>query len=78
MPRPAAALFSSYLIVTSLAAVHVRNQHFSILVQIVVGKNGHVVSAHAISGPPETSKACENAVQKWVFDLISSSISRSR
>jgi hypothetical protein len=36
-------------------------------VDIVVGKNGHVISAHAYSGPAEGYKACENAVRKWIF-----------
>jgi hypothetical protein len=44
-----------------------REQHFTVTVEIVVGKDGHVVSAHAVSGPPEGYKACENAVRKWVF-----------
>ena len=44
-----------------------REQHFTVMVEIVVGKDGHVVSAHAVSGPPEGYKACENAVRKWVF-----------
>jgi len=37
--------------------------------KIVVGKDGHVVSAHAVSGPPEGYKTCENAVRKLVFKL---------
>jgi len=44
-----------------------REQHFTVMVEIVVGKDGHVVSAHAVSGPQEGYKACENAVRKWVF-----------
>jgi hypothetical protein len=44
-----------------------RAQHFTIEVEIVIGKNGHVVSARAVSGPSEGYKACENAVRKWVF-----------
>jgi hypothetical protein len=35
--------------------------------EIVVGEDGHVVSARATSGPPERYKACENAARKWVF-----------
>jgi hypothetical protein len=45
-----------------------RQQHFTVKVDIVVGKDGHVASVHAISGPPEGYKACENAVRKWVFE----------
>ena len=44
-----------------------RAQHFTVTVEIVIGKDGHVVSAHAVSGPPEGYKACEDAVRKWVF-----------
>jgi hypothetical protein len=44
-----------------------RQQHFTVKVNIVVGKDGHVISAHAYSGPPEGHKACENAVRKWTF-----------
>ena len=44
-----------------------REQHFTVTVEIVVGKDGHVVSAHAVSGPPEGYKTCENALRKWVF-----------
>jgi hypothetical protein len=35
---------------------------------MLVGKDGHVISAHGISGPPEGYKACENAVKKMVFE----------
>lgn len=44
-----------------------RTQHFTVTAEIVVGKDGHVVSAHAVSGPPEGYKPCEDAVRKWVF-----------
>jgi hypothetical protein len=44
-----------------------RAQHFTVTVEIVIGKNGHVISAHGVSGPPEGFKACEDAVRKWVF-----------
>ena len=44
-----------------------RGQHFTVGVDIVVGKDGHVLSAHGVSGPPEGYKACENTVRKWVF-----------
>jgi hypothetical protein len=44
-----------------------RAQHFTVKVEIVIGKDGHVVSAHGVSGPPAGYKACENAVRKWVF-----------
>jgi hypothetical protein len=44
-----------------------RAQHFTVKVDIVIGKDGHVVSAHGVSGPPNAYKACEDAVRKWVF-----------
>lgn len=42
-------------------------QHFSVTLQVVVGKNGHVLSAQAVTGPPDAHKAAEAAVRKWVF-----------
>jgi hypothetical protein len=47
------------------ASLH--GQHVSVEVEFVVGKDGHVVSAHAVSGPKEAGKACEDAVRKTVF-----------
>jgi hypothetical protein len=44
-----------------------RAQHFTVTVDIVIGKDGHVVSAHGVSGPSEGYKACEEAARKWVF-----------
>ncbi|HWW22362.1 MAG TPA: energy transducer TonB [Edaphobacter sp.] len=44
-----------------------RGQHFRVDVEIVIGKDGHVTSAHAISGLSEAYKAAENAIKKWVF-----------
>ena len=44
-----------------------RTQHFTVKVEMVIGKDGRVISAHAVSGPPEAYKACEDAVRKWVF-----------
>jgi hypothetical protein len=44
-----------------------QNQHFTVGVEIVIGKDGHVIGAHAISGPREAYKACEDASRKWVF-----------
>jgi len=46
-----------------------RTQHFTVMVEMVIGKDGRVISAHAVSGPPEAYKACEDAVRKWVFNL---------
>ena len=44
-----------------------RGQQFSVKVDIVIGKNGRVMSAHAVSGPAEGQKACEKAVKKWIY-----------
>ena len=44
-----------------------RRQHFVVSLEIVIGKNGHVISAHAVSGPPDGFKGCEDAARKWVF-----------
>jgi hypothetical protein len=34
---------------------------------MLIRKDGRVISAHAVAGPPEAYKACEDAVRKWVF-----------
>jgi hypothetical protein len=44
-----------------------RGQHFSVEVDFVVGKDGRVVSMHAVGGPPEGQRACEEAVRKSLF-----------
>jgi hypothetical protein len=44
-----------------------RGQHFTVAVEIVIGKDGHVVSAPGVSGPSEGYKACEDSLRKWVF-----------
>ena len=35
--------------------------------EVVIGKDGHVVSVHGTSGPTEAYKTCEDSVRKWVF-----------
>lgn len=42
-------------------------QRFTVKVEIVIGKNGRVISARAVSGPPKGFKACQDAVRKWIF-----------
>jgi Gram-negative bacterial TonB protein C-terminal len=42
-------------------------QHVTVVVRIVIGKDGHVLSARGVSGPKEAYKACEDAVRKWVY-----------
>jgi TonB family protein len=44
-----------------------RQQHFLVTVEIVIGKDGRVISAHASSGPPEAYKAAEVAARKWRY-----------
>jgi len=38
-------------------------------VQIVLGKDGRVISAKAVSGPPEYFKICEKAAKKWIYPV---------
>lgn len=59
-PKPVQTIFPEW-------PSSVRQQHFSIAVQIVIGKDGRVVSAHALSGPPDAFKAAEAAVRKWRY-----------
>lgn len=44
-----------------------RQDHFSVQVEIVIGVDGHVVSAQAVSGPPKAYKAAESTARKWEF-----------
>jgi outer membrane biosynthesis protein TonB len=44
-----------------------RQEHFSVTVEIVIGKDGRVISAHAATGPSNAYKAAENTVRKWTF-----------
>jgi hypothetical protein len=43
-------------------------QHFSLMLQLLVGKDGHVESAKAISGPERYYKAAEKAASRWTFE----------
>lgn len=45
----------------------VRGQHISVEVDFVIGTDGRVVEAHAVSGPEKGRKACEDAVRKSIF-----------
>jgi hypothetical protein len=44
-----------------------RQEHFKVEVQIVIGTDGHVVSAQAVTGPSKAYKAAEDTVRKWIF-----------
>jgi hypothetical protein len=44
-----------------------RSQPFVVKLEIVIGKDGQVIGAHGVAGPPEAFKACEDAARKWVF-----------
>jgi len=44
-----------------------RSQHFTVTTEVVIGKDGRVVSVHGTSGPTEAYKTCEDSVRKWVF-----------
>jgi hypothetical protein len=44
-----------------------RGQRVEVTVEIIIGKDGHVVSARGIAGPPEAYKACEDSVRQWVY-----------
>jgi hypothetical protein len=44
-----------------------RQQHFLVTVEIVIGKDGRVISAHAVSGPPDAYKAAEAVARKWRY-----------
>jgi hypothetical protein len=44
-----------------------RGQHISVEVEVLVGKDGHVANAHAVSGPSQARKICEDAVRKWEY-----------
>ncbi|MGC2561285.1 MAG: energy transducer TonB [Terriglobales bacterium] len=59
-PKPVKSSYPEY-------PASLRGQHFSVDVEFVIGKDGHVLSAHAISGPKEGRKACEDAIRKWVY-----------
>jgi hypothetical protein len=40
---------------------------FEVVVQIVIGKDGRVVEAKALSGPKAAYKAAESAARKWTY-----------
>jgi TonB family protein len=39
----------------------------TVVVQAIVGKDGKVIEAHAVSGPVELQEAATNSVRKWEF-----------
>jgi hypothetical protein len=44
-----------------------RREHFKVEVQVVIGADGRVVSAQAVTGPSNAYKVAEDTVRKWVF-----------
>jgi outer membrane biosynthesis protein TonB len=42
--------------------------HFKVVVEIVIGKDGHVISTRGVSGPPEAYRACEDAAKQYAFE----------
>jgi hypothetical protein len=44
-----------------------RHDTFSVTVALIIGKDGHILEAHAISGPSAAYKAAENCAREWVF-----------
>lgn len=45
-----------------------RGQRFSVEVEFVIGTNGHVISAHATSGPKDGRKTCEDSIRKSLWE----------
>lgn len=80
MPRFVNGILFLIMLVSFLTVAHVQQahpfrmaglveaQHFTVQVEMLVRKDGHVISAHGIAGPPEGYKACENAVKKQKFE----------
>lgn len=44
-----------------------RNDQFSVTVEILIGKDGRVVTAHAVSGPQAAYKSAEKTAKSWDF-----------
>ena len=75
-PAGAVSLFGKLVIDVNLKPLQtgfpewpssLRQQHFLVIVEIVIGKDGRVISAHAVSGPPDAYKAPEAAARKWRY-----------
>ena len=45
----------------------ISQDHFSVIVDLVVGKDGHVLSAHPTSGPVKAYKAAQEAALHFLF-----------
>jgi hypothetical protein len=41
--------------------------NYTVTAEMLIGKDGRVVTVHAISGPPAACKACEDAIKQWIF-----------
>lgn len=60
-PRPISTAFPEW-------PLSLRGQHFVVVVQITIGKDGHVTDAQVISGPKDARKTAEAAVRKWRYE----------
>jgi outer membrane biosynthesis protein TonB len=45
-----------------------RDEHFTVVVDIVVGKDGRVETAHAVSGPEKYYASAEKTAKQWTFE----------
>ena len=46
----------------------VKGQHLKVVVEVLIGKDGRVEYAKALSGPAECSKAAEKTAKQWTFE----------
>ena len=45
----------------------IREQHFTVTVELIVGKDGRVLSARATDGPSAAFETAEKTARKWIF-----------
>ncbi len=43
------------------------NQHAMVVLRVIVGSDGHVVSAEMMQGPPEVKDSAQDVVRQWVY-----------
>jgi len=63
---PGGVLIPKYLL-SQVMPKYPRGARGKLTVKFVVGKDGHVIEAHALDGPDELRKPVEDAVSKWQF-----------